>query len=64
MISSPLRLYDFERMIETRVMHLSKDSSFKVGAGILALNYLDESTLISSGYDTFIRVFDIRTNRW
>ncbi len=34
------------------------------GAGILALNFIDETTLLAAGYDTFIRIFDLRANRW
>ncbi len=64
LISCPLRIYDFENMVETSVLKLSTDTSFRVGAGVLALNYLDENTIISSGYDTFIRTFDLRTNEW
>ena len=38
--------------------------SYKIGAGILALSYIDENTVMSAGYDTFIRVFDLRSKRW
>ena len=64
MISCPLRLFDFEMLKEINVLHLPKNNSFRIGAGVLALNYIDENTLISSGYDSFIRVFDLKTNKW
>ena len=64
MTSCPLRIFDFEKLTETNVLNLSRGTTFRVGAGILALNYIDDNTLISSGYDTFIRVFDLRSNTW
>lgn len=39
-------------------------SEYKKGAGILALSYIDENTVMSAGYDTFIRIFDTRSNIW
>ena len=27
------------------------------------MSYINESTIMSSGYDTFIRIFDIRSNK-
>lgn len=38
----------------------STDNMFKRGAGILALSYIDENTLLAAGYDTFMRIFDLR----
>ena len=63
-VSCPLRIFDFERLKEINALQPSgpKETAYKVGAGILALNYIDDNTLIASGYDTFIRVFDLRTN--
>lgn len=47
-------------------INLPKPASneFKFGAGILALSYIDENIVICAGYDTFIRVFDLRSNKW
>lgn len=42
----------------------SNSEPFRRGAGILALSYIDENTLMAAGYDTFIRIFDLRTNMW
>ena len=64
MASCPLRIFDFERLTEMNVLKLSRGTTFRVGAGVLALNYIDDNTLISSGYDTFIRIFDLRSKTW
>ena len=42
----------------------SNDKPFKRGAGILAISFIDENTLLGAGYDTFIRVFDLRSQNW
>ena len=62
--SSPLRLYNVETFKEIQVLMPSNEKLFKRGAGILALSYIDEKTLLAAGYDTFIRVFDLRTQTW
>ena len=51
-------------MKEIQLLKISDERRFQLGAGILALSYIDENTIMSSGYDTFIRIFDIRSNKW
>ncbi len=61
---SPMLLYDFERLKEIQAFQPSNKIEYKKGAGILALSFIDENTLMSAGYDTFIRIFDLRSNKW
>ncbi len=60
----PMRIYDFESLEEIQILKPSNRNEYKKGAGILALAYIDENTIMSSGYDTFIRIFDLRSNKW
>ena len=54
----------FTRLKEIQNLQPRNTKGYKKGAGILALSYIDENTIMSSGYDTFIRIFDIRSNKW
>ena len=59
--STPLGVYDTERLVQVSALKASPGGAeYRYGAGILALQFLDESLLISAGYDTFIRVHDLR----
>ncbi len=49
---------------ESQVLLPNLNGVYKIGAGVLALSFIDESTVMSAGYDTFIRVFDLRSNKW
>lgn len=60
---SPMRIYDLESLKELQILKPPK-KAFMHGAGILALSYIDENILMGSGYDTFIRIFDLRSNQW
>lgn len=44
--------------------YLPTPGKIRIGAGVLALSYIDEKTVMSAGYDTFIRIFDLRSNQW
>lgn len=61
---APLHIYDFENLKEVYRLLPKNRREYKRGAGILALSYIDENTLMSSGYDTYIRIFDLRSNKW
>ncbi len=52
------------RLKELQLLRPSPNKAYKYGAGILALSYIDDSTLMAAGYDTFIRIFDLRSNKW
>ena len=62
--TSPMRVYDFGSLKEVQTLQPSNRIEYKKGAGILALSYIDENSLISAGYDTFIRIVDLRSNKW
>lgn len=36
----------------------------KIGAGVLDMQFEDEHTLLTCGYDTYVRMWDLRTNQW
>ena len=36
--------------------------NWRHGAGILHMQYESPDTLLSAGYDTFVRMWDLRTN--
>lgn len=36
----------------------------KIGAGVLDMQFEDEHTLLTCGYDTYVRMWDLRTNKW
>ena len=61
---APLHIFDSESLREVQKLLPRNKQDYKRGAGIMALNYIDENTLMSSGYDTYIRIFDLRSNRW
>lgn len=42
------------------IMHLGSD--FPPGAGVLDVMYESPSTLLSCGYDTYVRYWDLRTS--
>ncbi len=63
-LSCPLRLYNVETFKETNILMPSNEKPFKPGAGILALNFIDDNTVLAAGYDTFIRIFDLRSQNW
>jgi WD40 repeat protein len=62
--SLPVRVYDLERFKEINSLKPFNNKPYKRGAGVLALSYIDENTLMAAGYDTFIRIFDLRSNNW
>jgi hypothetical protein len=62
--TSPMRVYDFDSLKEIQTLQPSNRIEYKKGAGILALSYIDENSLMSAGYDTFIRIVDLRSNKW
>jgi hypothetical protein len=64
MATCPLRIYDSETFDCCQILMPSNQNLYMRGAGILALNFIDERTLLAAGYDTFIRIFDLRTGQW
>ncbi|CAF0710629.1 unnamed protein product [Brachionus calyciflorus] len=56
-----LRIHDFDRLTEKQI--LRNPGRLRIGSGVLALSYIDENLIMSAGYDTFIRIFDIRSNK-
>ena len=36
----------------------------KIGAGVLDLLFEDERSLLTCGYDAYLRQWDLRTNTW
>ncbi|RNA41049.1 F-box WD repeat-containing 4 [Brachionus plicatilis] len=60
-IPSPVRIYDLFSFKEKQ--HLVSPGGIKIGGGILSLSFIDENTVMSAGYDTFIRIFDLRSNK-
>ncbi|XP_077604536.1 F-box/WD repeat-containing protein 4 isoform X3 [Crocuta crocuta] len=55
---SPLRIWDLNR--GQLMMHLGSD--FPPGAGVLDVMYESPSTLLSCGYDTYVRYWDLRAS--
>ncbi|XP_058528077.1 F-box/WD repeat-containing protein 4 isoform X2 [Ochotona princeps] len=55
---SPLRIWDLNS--GQLIMHLGSD--FPPGAGVLDVMYESPSTLLSCGYDTYVRYWDLRTS--
>ncbi|XP_062070805.1 F-box/WD repeat-containing protein 4 [Lepus europaeus] len=55
---SPLRIWDLNS--GQLMMHLGSD--FPPGAGVLDVMYESPSTLLSCGYDTYVRYWDLRTS--
>ncbi|XP_023367437.1 F-box/WD repeat-containing protein 4 isoform X1 [Otolemur garnettii] len=55
---SPLRIWDLNS--GQLVTHLGSD--FPPGAGVLDVMYESPSTLLSCGYDTYVRYWDLRTS--
>lgn len=52
------------RMKQVQYLQPSSGARYKYGAGILTLGFIDQNCIVSSGYDTYIRVHDIRSNKW
>ncbi|XP_040599697.1 F-box/WD repeat-containing protein 4 isoform X3 [Mesocricetus auratus] len=55
---SPLRIWDLNS--GQLITHLGSD--FPPGAGVLDVMYESPSTLLSCGYDTYVRYWDLRTS--
>ncbi|XP_033617351.1 F-box/WD repeat-containing protein 4 isoform X1 [Fukomys damarensis] len=55
---SPLRIWDLNS--GKLMTHLGSD--FPPGAGVLDVKYESPSTLLSCGYDTYVRYWDLRTS--
>ncbi|KAK2496826.1 LOW QUALITY PROTEIN: hypothetical protein MC885_007226 [Smutsia gigantea] len=55
---SPLRIWDLNS--GQLMTHLGSD--FPPGAGVLDVMYETPSTLLSCGYDTYVRYWDLRTS--
>lgn len=57
---SPLRLYDCE--IGRSLCELICDSTQRYGAGVIDMKFESANVLISCGYDTAVRMWDMRAN--
>ncbi|XP_071947428.1 F-box/WD repeat-containing protein 4-like [Antedon mediterranea] len=49
--------------IENGKHMLTLGSNFKMGAGVLDVQYEDANTVLSCGYDTYLRIWDTRSSR-
>eukprot|EP00079_Xenopus_tropicalis_P037549 XP_017951320.1 PREDICTED: F-box/WD repeat-containing protein 4 isoform X5 [Xenopus tropicalis] len=56
--TSPLRIWD----LQSGALMTCLGTDFKRGAGVLDVRYETPYTLLSCGYDTFIRYWDLRTS--
>lgn len=63
-VACPLRMYDMETLTISQIFMPTRNKSYQRGAGILALTFIDENTIVAGGYDTFTRIYDTRIQNW
>lgn len=56
---APVSIIDLDKLCI--VSQLGRDH--KIGAGVLDMQFEDDHTLLTCGYDTYVRMWDLRTNQ-
>lgn len=60
-VGSPLRVFDLECYSESAILKCENNENWQRGAGVYDMVWDNPQTLLTCGYDTYVRKWDMRT---